>query len=172
MKIIFLDMDGVLNSHEHFMREGSTMSEWPKGHVDVNAVKRLNQIIARTEAKVVISSTWRKFLDFEQMQAVLNEHGFEGEVVGETPDFNRPEYQQELANLEHPPRFPHRFERGHEISYWLKKCPIDVYSYVVLDDSVDMATVRHRHVHTNFNVGLSEHDVEAAVSHLETGIRS
>ena len=64
MKIIFLDIDGVLN-HEAFYKEryervqnGEKLNH-PYSEIDSNSVTNLNSLIADTDAKVVISSTWR-----------------------------------------------------------------------------------------------------------------
>jgi hypothetical protein len=56
-KIIFLDIDGVLNN-----------SKWLKENknnpIDPAAVNRINVIMQKTDAKIVISSSWRiKFLN-------------------------------------------------------------------------------------------------------------
>ena len=44
-KYIFLDFGGVINT--------------PKGKFDKNAMTNLRRLLERTDAKVVISSTWR-----------------------------------------------------------------------------------------------------------------
>jgi hypothetical protein len=53
MRIIFLDIDGVLNCQTtHNPRKFPYV-------VDSSLLANLNQLIARTTAKVVLSSTWR-----------------------------------------------------------------------------------------------------------------
>ena len=51
MKLIFLDVDGVLNSAEWL--------ETNQGEIDPAKVRLLKQMIDATGAKVVLSSTWR-----------------------------------------------------------------------------------------------------------------
>jgi hypothetical protein len=53
MKVIFLDIDGVLNT-----RHTPNPRKLPY-IVDKKLVKRLKQVLAHTRAKVVLSSTWR-----------------------------------------------------------------------------------------------------------------
>ena len=86
MKLIFLDIDGVLNyeGYERFTRSGTRF-------VDPVLIKRLKKIIDRTGAKVVLSSTWRRgiydmregltntvdALDAEELLTELNKYGIE-----------------------------------------------------------------------------------------------
>ncbi len=76
MKVIFLDVDGVMNS---------TDNEW----LDLKCVDNLYTIVSQTDAKVVISSSWRdgwhkepelKHLDSAEMadlEAAMQELGME-----------------------------------------------------------------------------------------------
>ena len=72
MKVIFLDIDGVLNTPASIKLapifvEGAPT--WYGRHLhafDKNCISALNKITDATKAKIVISSTWR--LMFEQAQ--------------------------------------------------------------------------------------------------------
>ena len=68
MKIIFLDMDGVLNSDHYWNKQdrGITYSKgdwigWWIQSFDPDAVKVLNKIIESTSAKIVFSSNRRNW---------------------------------------------------------------------------------------------------------------
>ena len=51
-KVIFLDIDGVLNEKG---------DEYAKGvKIDMNMVKRLGRIVEETDADVVLSSSWKQ----------------------------------------------------------------------------------------------------------------
>lgn len=52
MKIIFLDIDGVLNSEEWFKKRKNY-------DIDPEKVELLKEIVDRTGAQIVLSSTWR-----------------------------------------------------------------------------------------------------------------
>ena len=56
MKVIFLDIDGVLNSRrydrERAVGDGS--------NIDVSRLPLLREIVERTGARIVLSSTWRR----------------------------------------------------------------------------------------------------------------
>ena len=53
MKIIFLDIDGVLNCRDSKSRCG-----FYKG-IDEDKVKRLRKIVDETDAKIILTSTWK-----------------------------------------------------------------------------------------------------------------
>jgi len=73
MKLIFLDIDGVLNSHGN-----------PK--IEPDKVLFLNEIVKETGAEVVITSTWRIGQSIDMLQKTLNDLGFTGIVVGKTAE--------------------------------------------------------------------------------------
>ncbi len=55
MRVIFLDIDGVLNSH----RTAAAYREPLMRKLDPVSVKLLHRIVSKADAKLVISSTWR-----------------------------------------------------------------------------------------------------------------
>lgn len=106
MKVIFLDIDGVLNCQKTVERFHGFIS------VDPLLVKRLNRILKETDAKIVLSSTWRLFEDNKEILEKANI-----KYIDITPDFHT--------------------TRGEEISDWLSRHP-EVERYVILDDDSDM----------------------------------
>lgn len=167
MHVIFLDIDGVLNS-EAFLRKRDEQhrqcSRAPdactcyhlENQIDQEALARLNRLVAELAAKIVISSSWRKLLDPPELQRVLKGHGLCGEIIGETPDGpNDPELRAMLG-------YTDRIERGHEIDAWLRAHP-EVTRFVILDDCSDMAMHKNRLVQTDAESGLQDQDVELAL---------
>ena len=131
MKVIFLDIDGVLN-HEAFYKEryekvmdGEKLNH-PYSEIDSKSVANLNSLIEETNAKIVISSTWRHS-GIDYCKDVLEFHGFKGEIIDITPNLRG---QGCL--------------RGNEILQWIRdnhKLVGDYYNfteYVILDDDSDM----------------------------------
>lgn len=60
MKIIFLDIDGVLNSESYFGTVGYlSSSDIYYKQIDLCAVQLLKKIIDKTKAGIVLSSCWR-----------------------------------------------------------------------------------------------------------------
>jgi hypothetical protein len=143
MRVIFLDIDGVLNSVDWMMRGGSEIINYEDGgtQLDPKAVTLLESIVKNSGAKVVISSTWRRMYGYEQVAVFLRRHGFTGEVIGETPYFYEPGKV-----------------RGDEIQAWLDEHP-EVKYFAILDDDSDMAHLMGRLVHTKYPHGLlPEHE--------------
>lgn len=88
-KIIFLDIDGVLNSIDYFEQ-----TKYCKGYteIDPEKVKLLKEIVDRTDAEIVLSSTWRDLGKRENepehpmytyLTDTLKEYGME--IVDHTP---------------------------------------------------------------------------------------
>jgi len=157
MKILFLDMDGVLNSNIFFKKTELNQElrmhsdKWWAEMVDPKAVVFLNEILDRTGAKVVVSSTWRMVLTPEDLQRVLKERGFTGEIIGATPKGGG-----EI--------------RGLKIQRWLDETDLDVESFVILDDSSDMGDLMDRLVHTTWRYGLRKKHVPLAVRVLKRSV--
>jgi hypothetical protein len=130
MKIIFLDIDGVMNNqvdYDFAVLKGEDITE-NKYDLSPRCMDLLNELIKETGAKVVITSVWRYGKTTAEMQLLFYEHGFEGEIIGLTPCLDR-EYTL----------------RGNEILMWIKQneeligcSSSDFESYVILDDDSDM----------------------------------
>ena len=121
MKIIFLDIDGVLNVRRQGRdRFGSLFhAEFMGG---------LKHIIDNTGAKIVISSSWR-FNGLAEMKEMWVHRNLPGEVIDITP------FTAQYENGEGA-SFMDRCERGCEIREWLKSNPCD--DYVIVDDDIDI----------------------------------
>ena len=96
MKIIFLDIDGVLNCEKTFQRHRGAIG------IDPYLVAIFNRIIFATDAKIVLSSSWR--------------YSKEG----------REEIRQQVIDfIDITPKMPklggaETMERGYEIKKWLE----------------------------------------------------
>lgn len=121
MKTIFLDIDGVLNV-DYADRDQF-------GHIFRDEyVQNLKEIIEKTGAKIVISSTW-KDKGIERMLALWKERNLPGEIIDVTPDCVD---VCEATNIV----YYDQVKRGHEIKLWLDRHP-EVTQYVILDDIQD-----------------------------------
>jgi len=59
VNVVFLDLDGVLNSRAWWNLGRSCGLPWPVNQFDPNAVQRLNRLLSESGARVVLSSAWR-----------------------------------------------------------------------------------------------------------------
>ncbi len=166
MNVVFLDIDGVLNS-ERFCRVLDDRHRMLGHHdlcecfrierqVDDEAVARLNRLVTVTGSKIVISSSWRLLMDPSEVRRVLESHGLRAEIIGETPDGgNDPEMLARYGHID-------RIFRGHEIDHWLSRHP-EVDRFVILDDCSDMEMHKNRLVQTDCEEGLLDDHVELAI---------
>jgi hypothetical protein len=72
MRVIFTDIDGVLNPHWR--------KKWSK-----SAVILYNKICKEFDLRVVITSTWRTNHTIEQLQQIFTEQGIEIPIYDYTP---------------------------------------------------------------------------------------
>lgn len=120
MKTIFVDVDGVLNTIKS-TRRLACCHEFP--FVDTRKVLRLREIVERTGAKLVLSSTWRFGAD---QRALYIEREALRELVAEFRRLRCPLW------FDITPYLP-RAKRWQEINAWLLLHP-EVEEYIILDD--------------------------------------
>lgn len=168
MKIIFLDIDGVLNS-AHWWDVRPPVKEYESEEVhafrniDPTAVKRLNTIIEKSGAVCVLSSTWRTMHTLSYMQRLLERRGFKGKLFASTPcHSDRPNPTDGKGNINY-------IRRGNEIQAWLDMLGPDCQpdSFVILDDDDDMAHLSDRLVKTTFEKGLTDEHVISTLEVLD-----
>jgi hypothetical protein len=116
------------------------------GDLDPACIQVLNEIVARGEADVVVSSTWRHGKTVAELQEILGAQGFTGCVVDTTPT-GMP------AN-----------DRGEEIAAWLAEHAVG--GYVIIDDHVVIGELRTHLVQTHPAHGLQPADAPRAVAIL------
>ena len=152
MKILFLDIDGVLNNRfTHLGPNHHTWNDWHFKGLDRSLIPHLNRIIEETGAKIVLSSTWRLHHTPEQMHARLTSAGMKPEI----------EIIDRTDVLNHGPIYVPRCQ---EIEKWLDEHP-EVVDFAVLDDDGD-ANIPGHFVHTVHDVGLTEEDANEAIKIL------
>jgi hypothetical protein len=150
-KTIFLDFDGVLNSHLFYAKGRPTKIE---DHIDESAVSRLNSLIQSTDAKIVVTSVWRNSRTVKELQELLTRNGFVGEVVGKTKNLQIGEDGDCIL-------------RGNEILCWMKNNKDligadywEYHNYVILDDDSDMLYwQRNNFIHVDPWCGLTPNTI-------------
>lgn len=157
MNILFLDIDGVLNSHEWYeknvkqIHSESSMFWRSVAELDPAACALINKFCEEEELKIVITSTWRKLHDVFQIEAMFKKKGLFAEVFDKTPDLKGK-------------------ARGYEIQEYLDNTP-GIEKYVILDDDSDMLTGQ-QFVRTRWTVGVQPDDIEIAKEVLNGRISS
>lgn len=126
MKVIFLDIDGVLNHEQFYIKRAESaktgtneFQSYPLSQFDPESVANLNYITEQTGAKLIISSSWRFDSDIKD---IFKKVGITAPVYGITPSL-REKYGYLC--------------RGKEIDLYLSRHP-EITRYVILDDDSDM----------------------------------
>lgn len=160
MKVIFLDFDGVLNSIESFElmhNHNELRRDTPhKMHIDP-----LNKIIQATDAKLVISSTWRKSCSSSMLGRFLRLCGCEGEAIGKTPVLDTDRGLEIKVWLE---VYNHCLKKGNEWFAFGWKPKESIENFIILDDDSDMDPFMDRLVQTKD--GLREEHIKPAIELL------
>lgn len=162
-KIIFLDIDGVLNTQLWYTQMDRNTPQDKYGYAfDPNAVANLKRIVEETGADIVISSSW-KCMGLTQMEDMWNDRNLPGRIVGITPNSVSDELLLH-ADIDSMELF---HIRGEEIREWLSKHGKRVSNYVIIDDMDNMLPEQQSHfVQTNPEVGITKVDSEKAIKIL------
>lgn len=145
IKVIFLDIDGVLNSK----KDTYDLDLRTEYHMEL-----LQKIVQETKAKIVLSSTWRKEITLlkEVLMPKLEKHGLE--IMSFTPVLNtdcRGDDIREWLNLASNPRHGY-----------------GVYKFAILDDHDDMCEFTKTNlIQTNADVGLQPEDAQKCINLLK-----
>lgn len=153
MKIAFLDIDGVINSEDYAVYRYETKQFNKDQFIDERAVAFLNYLIDQTEAKVVLSSSWRG--SFDETLERLKVAGFKYDFFDKTP-------------------YLESRHRGSEIQAWIDNYEKDhepLESYVIIDDDNDILEDQEKNfVQCNFIHGLTSVDCYKAIGILNNDI--
>lgn len=155
--VIYLDFDGVLNRnstpllpvewcHKMYQHDGSTHTG-----IDPVLVDRLNAIVDKTGAKVVLTTSWARMYGVVGCRAHLQRVGFRGEVIGQVT---------------------YHIGHSHRVASILDDLATRGCSrYVILNDlddgtDVEHSTdprIKHHLVLTSPRIGLTENDALVAM---------
>lgn len=160
MKIIFLDIDGVLAVNHKDGRDDYGSGFHPE------FVSNLKRIIDKTGAKIVISSSWRHS-GLTVLQEMWKKRELPGEIIDVTVNIRLQRgmisFNREITDHEKQLYQGYSIPRGCEIEYWLKEDGLftrinwskeyqievlgkaKVKNYVILDDDSDMLFTQAEH---------------------------
>lgn len=150
MNLVFLDVDGVLNSIDHAKKVYEETLRAHSGYeypFDPECLERLQRLVEKTDARIVITSTWRKTEEGKRvLQNILEQYDLANRVIGYTPILNK--------------------IRGEEIKFFLKELNQDV-SYIILDDDDDMGELMPHLILTSIKTGLTEEKMAEGIQRLK-----
>lgn len=139
MKVIFLDIDGVM------ITAHSTM-----GRFDPACVENLRQILDQTGASIVISSTYRR-LGLVTLKKLFAKNGITDRLIGLTPTISYGTRGEEINQyLEEASLDP----------------STSIESFVIIDDHDNMGELSPHLVQTNGTVGLDATTRDTVIQHL------
>lgn len=147
-KVIFLDVDGVLNNLDWAKRmmDEEGVRVFRENILEERALRLLKRLVDSTGARIVVSSSWRMIPNaYKDLVSQLEYFGMQ--VFDRTPHVGG--------------------ERGNDITAWFKRHP-GKYSYAILDDDSDMGVHMDHLVQTNFyHRGLAGSHVDRCIELLE-----
>ena len=161
MIICFLDCDGVLNNAKYFSgtkddinSDNYEVQDVINKQLDPDNVKALNKIITVTKCNIVLSSSWRKFIQLDELCKGLVKNGMKKEFcknfISKTPILG---------------------SRADEINEWLKTWKGEtIDKWIVLDDTRDkndnLKSFNENWIKINPNKGLTQKKADKAINFL------
>lgn len=150
MKVIFLDIDGVLNSDTYMEKQLDNSSEGIESEIDPATLILLKKAVDTTGAKIILSSSWRIMRKYNELEKFLMKFGISSS--GKTPYVDG--------------------KRGLEIKQYLSENK-NIEQYLILDDEIfesfDEELVNHliltksdQNYH-GFSEGLTEKHIKQIV---------
>lgn len=150
MNVIFLDIDGVLNSDE-YIDSIKHLELKPENEIDKEKLKLLISAVKLTNSKVVLTASGRYGKVGKYLTSILSQFGIPTDV---TPHMNS--------------------ERGKEIKAWLNQNR-DVDDFVILDDEIfesydnkllsKLIKISNGNGH-NLGEGILQKDIEEIIKRL------
>lgn len=149
MKIIFLDFDGVISTHEKRWR------------LDMEKIELLKEIVDKTDAKIVVSSSWKRgFTEVDNFIKSLY-NGSRNKDLNNVTIFNW------FANSIYDITDNNGSWRGDEIQRWIDKHNEEIESYVILDDDSDFHDNQlFNFVQTDSYEGITSREVKLCIKIL------
>lgn len=136
MKIIFLDIDGVLATEESSTMPWHEEFTYP---FDATCVSILNRILEETSAEIVLTSDWRiTFNDLDLLDRLFKHNGIIKSPIDVTADF---------------------WSRSKEILSYIELHSSKITSFLILDD-MDLKIHPLCFIRCNINDGLNEEGIE------------
>lgn len=150
-KVLFLDVDGVLNHRR--------TKERCLGYLGVEMAKcrLVARIVQETNADVVLCSTWRKHPEMLAYLWPRLGEGVHSRYIGNTP----------VLESKMDSGLYSGYARGDEIAAWLSENP-HITKFAILDDDGDMCHLIPHLVQTDMEVGVTEELANEVIKRLNS----
>jgi len=150
--LVFLDIDGVLNNFASLAESVRLLPE---------KALLIQQLVNRTDAKIIISSSWKNDLSLKELKIVLGRAGLStmGTIIGVTPSYQA--------------------SRGGEIDRYIRENNFGATRdsgeedrFVIIDDDYDgiLEYQEPFFVQTNMKFGVTYYDIELAYNILTSKV--
>lgn len=150
MNIIFLDIDGVLNSKRKLIEIYNKTHKSHSGYnypFDEKCLEYLKLLVEKTNSKIVITSSWRKTKEgIILLNKTLKEYNLDKYIIGYTPILNT--------------------KREIEIIEYLKTLK-EIPNYIILDDDIkDLESLSSYLIKTDKFYGLTYKNITKGIKIL------
>lgn len=175
MKVIFLDIDGVLNTTETFIKRIENYERTGSLNLEIDEfrLEYLKSIIDSTGAKIVLSSTWRRyFTKNNELVMPITEKG--KALYNLFSKYGIDIYDITVINVQ---------SRENQVKEWLSNRD-NVESFIIIDDEpnrfkdlldklIKTSRVKDNQILTNMDdcVGLCEHHIELSKNMLNSKVK-
>lgn len=174
MKVIFLDIDGVLNTEVGRivrLENGLVTRDEYEELFDEKAVENLKYLLEKVpDALLVIESAWKTSIGgISRLRKMWKDRSMPGKIHGVTQDLMD---FPELLNLDlsDPDNFlkVQGKGKGYGIKQWLEQNAPNDCKYVIIDDVFDFLPEQKNHlVCPDTRIGLTQEDADAAIKILQ-----
>lgn len=155
MKVIFLDVDGVLNSEEFYEKNQGRFL------IDPDSIKALRRIVEETQAILVLTSSVRGSWSKEESE------------IDPSIMFLIDALAAEGLSITDKTKVSSDFSRASEIADWILRYPGNIDGYLILDDNdseFEKYRLHHHWIQTDFEKnGLTWYHVGPAIDILSHG---
>jgi len=141
---IFLDIDGVLNTRNHLIRQKKVTGKCSNMDWCPIACNNILRLCKKFGARIIVSSSWRHQYSLEKLKTFFEMNGIPSDfIIGTTPSTAEQSDNQNYC-------------RGHEVKQWLYTNEEPNASYVIIDDDYDMLDSQlNNFVHVTLDEGFA-----------------
>ena len=167
VKYLFVDFDGVLvsdNFIDELKHSGRDFNDEFGALFDPKCIDNLLEIIKQTDAKIIISSSWKEY-GIEFLDEMWSNRNIPVKIHSVNPSLLITNYLDQTNGSSFS--LPERFAKGLEINAWIEINAPKNYKYCIIDDECFFLANQIEHlVQTDSHSGLTATLAEKAIQIL------